>query len=41
MTSKVEANSNLFDLFNILMLLEIGFLTFALPAGEEAKQIVV
>ena len=40
MTSKVEANFNLFDLFNILMLLEIGFLTFALPAGE-AKQIVV
>ena len=40
MTSKVEANFNLFDLFNILMLLEIGFLTFELPAGE-AEQIVV
>ena len=40
MTSKVEANFNLFDLFNILMLLEIGFLTFELPAGE-VEQIVV
>ena len=33
-------NFSLFDLFNISMLLEIGILTFELPAGE-AKQIVV